>query len=102
MTDTVTTQEQAEKLAVLLLQVREEWRKQFIEEGLKKRGRKPDGYEYDTSVFYFPLRKATENPKGWILEYERELRGGSIDGDTTAIISVNKETGETKFGDFAK
>ena len=101
MSDTVTTQEQAEKLAVLLLQVREEWRKQAIEEGLRKRGREPDGYEYDTSVFYFPLMKATEHPKGWILEYETKIRGGCIDGDTTCTVSVNKETGETKFGDFS-
>ena len=96
MADTVTTEEQAIKLAELFIDVAEEYHALMWEEHSKRTGKE---ISYDKMIY--KLQKITLHPKGWILEYRRSIENATVD-PPEEYISVNKETGETKFGDFAK
>ena len=96
MSDTVTTEEQAIKLAELLLKVREDVRNQLIEKRSMELQR-----EIPALNLLYKLIDVTTTSSGWLLEFMPYVEDGIVHG-FNSIISVNKETGETKFGDFSE
>lgn len=97
MDDVVKTEAEAIKLAEGLLEKAEALHKKGGEDRAKKTGK-------DISSFYTPyiytLQKATVFPQGWILIFLVENLEGALVEPDTSTISVNKHTGEAKFGHF--
>jgi hypothetical protein len=94
--DAVQSEAEAIQRAEALLAVLPERRRQQLEEWSKRTGREipPD----HKPIYIF--REITEHPQGWILDYWVESLVGATIDMTSPFISVNRKTGETKFGDF--
>ena len=86
--DAVQTEAQAIQLA-------EAHRIKFMEKRSKELGR-----DVTQKPYIYTLTKTESYPQGWILEFWRECAGGGTIDLPFVDISVNRKTGETKFGYF--
>ena len=94
--DAVQTEAEAIQRAEAFLAIVPELRRQHLEEFTKRTGRKVDLSDFD---YIYTLRRVNEYPQGWYLTYWREHKEATID-PPLEYISVNRKTGETKFGNF--
>lgn len=95
MTDIVQTEKEATKLAEQLLEKEEEHRKRFCEERSKKTGK---DIRYIQQLYF--LEEIKTHSLGWLLIFHVEDVEDAIVEPPTRRISVNKYTGETKYGYF--
>jgi hypothetical protein len=93
--DAVQSEAEAIRRAEALLEKADEHRIKFMEKRSKELGR--DRIE---KPYIYTLGEIETYPQGWILDFWRAgADGGTIDPPFVNI-SVNRKTGETKFGDF--
>jgi hypothetical protein len=95
--DAVQTEAEAIQRAEAFLAAYPERRRRHLEEFTKRTGRVlPPDHEP-----IYIIEAITEHPQGWRLDCRVEsLVGATIDNMTDPFISVNRKTGETKFGNF--
>ena len=95
MSDIVKTEAEAIKLAERLLEKAEAHRKQAIAERVEKLGK-----NIPYSQYIYKLERIIVHSQGWMLVFEAESVAGATVDHSSEFISVNKHTGEAKFGHF--
>jgi hypothetical protein len=93
--DAVQSEAEAIQLAEALLEAADEYRIQAIKNRVEKIGKDIREFRY-----IYTLEEIETYPQGWILEFWRESADGGTIDPPFVDISVNRKTGETKFGDF--
>jgi len=94
--DAVQTEAEAIQRAEAFLAIVPEIRRQQAEEWAKRNGRKRKVSRFE---YVYTLKIVDEYPQGWLLTYLREHENVFVN-PPVEYISVNRKTGETKFGDF--